>query len=142
MEINSVIEQGKDALAKVAGIVQDNPISTAALAGGVGVAAGVTAGVLGSAVVRKVKRKKSKSRRGRKRDHRYISKQKHERRRIRKRPGKIYKRKGLWLSRTKKYRARRKMTRRKGVHYTKNGQPYVLLRSGKARFIKRKGGRN
>lgn len=28
---------------------------------------------------------------------------------------------------------------RKGKHYTKNGQPYIILKSGKARFIKRRG---
>jgi hypothetical protein len=42
--------------------------------------------------------------------------------------------------RGRKHRKHRKKShssrRRKGVHYTKNGQPYVLLRNGKARFIK------
>jgi hypothetical protein len=30
---------------------------------------------------------------------------------------------------------------RKGIHYTKYGQPYKILASGKARFIKKKGHR-
>jgi hypothetical protein len=29
-------------------------------------------------------------------------------------------------------------TKRQGVKYTKNGQPYIILASGKARFIKGK----
>lgn len=41
-------------------------------------------------------------------------------------------------------RARVKHTKRtshKRIHYTKTGQPYIILRSGKARFIKRKSAR-
>lgn len=36
------------------------------------------------------------------------------------------------------YRKRKKSKSRKGVKYTKNGQPYIILASGKARFIKGK----
>jgi len=32
----------------------------------------------------------------------------------------------------------RKVKNRKGIHYTKKGQPYKILASGKARFIKKK----
>mgnify|MGYP003150781297 CR=1 FL=1 len=34
----------------------------------------------------------------------------------------------------KKYTAKK----RKGIHYTKTGQPYMILASGQARFVKRK----
>jgi hypothetical protein len=37
---------------------------------------------------------------------------------------------------------KRKDTSRKRIRYTKNGQPYLILRSGKARFIKKKGARS
>ncbi len=33
---------------------------------------------------------------------------------------------------------KRRATKRRGLHYTKNGQPYILMKSGKAKFIKRK----
>lgn len=33
---------------------------------------------------------------------------------------------------------KRKDTSRRRIRYTKNGQPYVIMASGKARFIKRK----
>ena len=34
---------------------------------------------------------------------------------------------------------KRKDTSRKRIRYTKNGQPYVIMASGKARFIKKRG---
>lgn len=38
----------------------------------------------------------------------------------------------------KKARLKRKKSKRGRVKYTKNGQPYIILKSGKARFIKGK----
>lgn len=114
--------------------VEEHPVGTA-----VGVGAAVVGGaVVGAALVGAAsKRRSSKTSKGRKRDRLFISKQKHERRK-RKRAGKIYKRKGLWYSRTKKAgRKSKKMKTKKGIHYTKNGQPYKILASGKARFIKK-----
>jgi len=36
------------------------------------------------------------------------------------------------------YQRRKHKSKRKGVHYTKNGQPYIILSSGKAKFIKKR----
>jgi len=40
------------------------------------------------------------------------------------------------------YRKRKKKSgkrkSRRGLHYTKKGQPYIILKSGKARFVKKK----
>jgi hypothetical protein len=63
----------------------------------------------------------------------FKSKQKHERRYKRKRKYKIYGKKGY------QHPKRKHSKMKKGIHYTKNGQPYKILSSGKARFIKRKG---
>ena len=101
--------------------------------GAVGVALGATGGyLLGKRVAKKKRTYKNRSKRkgtarsrsGRSRDRLYISKQKHEQRYLRTHPkrrktGKYYK------------------SKRTGRHYTKNGQPYIILKSGKARFVKK-----
>lgn len=94
------------------------------IAVGAGVAA-IGGGLVGAALVGTSRKKKTS--RGRKRDRKFISKQKHERRYKRKTKGKRYKSK-----------KRKSSTRSKGVKYTKNGQPYIILSSGKAKFIKGK----
>lgn len=107
----------------------------------IGTAAGVGAlGVAGAVIGAKVaKKRKARTKRGRSRDRKFISKQKHERRRKRKTPGRVYKRKGKYL----RYPNGRKKTKRpstrggKRVFYTKRGQPYIKLKSGKARFVKK-----
>jgi gas vesicle protein len=38
-------------------------------------------------------------------------------------------------------RKRKHSKSKKGIHYTKNGQPYKIMSNGRARFIKRKGGK-
>jgi hypothetical protein len=43
-------------------------------------------------------------------------------------------------SHTRKHKGR-KFTSRKRIHYTKKGQPYVIIKGGKARFIKKKSAR-
>ena len=35
-------------------------------------------------------------------------------------------------------KGKKRSSSRRGVHYTKKGQPYIILSSGKARFIKKK----
>lgn len=103
--------------------ITDNAVPIAI---GTGVAV-VGAGLVGLAVAGSNRKKKTSSKRGRSRDRKFISKQKWERNRKRKTPGKRYKTK----------RSKRSKSR-KGVKYTKNGQPYIILASGKARFIKGK----
>jgi len=136
MEISTLIDTGKDALSKAAGIVADNPLATAVVAGGAGVAVGTGVG-LAVSNVSKVRKKRKKK---------YVKKKKSSRRRTRR------------TRRTRRRRGRRtpytagkgKDRSTKRIRYTKNGQPYVILSSGKARFIKqssarkshrRKGGR-
>jgi hypothetical protein len=43
--------------------------------------------------------------------------------------------------RTPRTAGKGKDTSRKRIRYTKNGQPYVIMASGKAKFIKKKGAR-
>lgn len=113
----------------ITGIFSKNPLATAAGAGVVGLGSGVA---LGAAIRSRTKKKTRKSRRnsGRARDIKFKSKQKHERKYKRKRKYKIYKRKGFIHSRRSKSR--------KGIHYTKKGQPYKIMSNGRARFIKKK----
>ncbi|MBA7684112.1 hypothetical protein ES703_92502 [subsurface metagenome] len=81
------------------------------------------------------RRKKAKARvrtkKGRARDWRFISKQKHE---------KAYQKRRKKLGK-KTYGRKYKTKKRAGIHYTKKGQPYKILASGKARFIKKSKGR-
>lgn len=114
-----------------------NPLTTTLGAAGVGVVVGLgTAAVVGAVKSRKTKRSKtrnSRKRSGRARDMRYKSKQKHEQKYKRKRRYKIYGKKG-WIN------PKRKHSKRRGkVYYAKKtGQPYIILSSGKAKFIKGK----
>jgi len=111
----------------------ENPLATG-IAGAI-IGAGITAGAIGlvsSAKKKSSKRKTSKKGRGRARDRKFKSKQKHEQRYKRKRKYKIYGRKGYHKADIK-----RKSKSKRGIHYTKNGQPYKLLANGQARFIKR-----
>lgn len=107
--------------------VLEKPITSAAI--GIGVTA-VGAGVAIAATSGK-KNKRKTTKRGRKRDRRFKSKQKHEQKYKRKKKYKVYKKKG-WIH------PKRKSKKRVGkIYYTKKGQPYKILKSGKARFIKK-----
>lgn len=123
MGINSLIE---DAI----GLAKENPVVTAIGAGVAAVGVGLgTAAIIGAAT--KKKTRKSSTKRGRKRDARFKSKQKHEQRYKRKRKYKIYGRKGYINPKSSKRRGK--------VYYArKTGQPYIILASGKAKFIKGK----
>jgi len=119
--------------------IRGNPlVSTAAIGlGTTGLVAG--AATLARRKKTSTKKKKSKTKkkrttRGRSRDIKFISRQKHEIKRRRKRKAKVYKRKGKYY----KYPTRKTKKRTGGVYYTKNGQPYKIMASGKARFIKGK----
>lgn len=116
-------------MANVIEFVQDNALPLAIGGGALALGAGVvTVAALGS----KAKSKTRKSR-GRSRDRKFKSKQKHEQRYKRKRKYKVYGRKG-YINPKKKTK---KKTGSKKIYYArKTGQPYVLLASGKAKFIK------
>lgn len=108
------------------GLSTADKISLGVGATGILVGAGLVASSLSGSSGSKSKR--SRSRNGRSRDRKFISKQKHEQRykKRRKSAGKYYK------SKSRKKRSGK-------VYYAKKtGQPYILLSSGKAKFIKGK----
>jgi len=120
--------------------VRKNPVTSAAT-----VAGGVLAGVTAIQIVRKAKskpakakakRKKTTKRKGGSRDRKFISKQKHEQAYIR-RKRKAGKKITRPRYKTKKSNSKKRVGK---IYHTKNGQPYKIMASGKARFIK-KGGR-
>jgi len=95
-----------------------NTIALASGAAAIGVAAGLgTAAVIGASKRRKSKR--SKNRNSRKRNSRSKKMQRN-------------KKKYYPESKGRKYS-------RKKIRYTKNGQPYIIMASGKARFITKRG---
>lgn len=117
----------------VKSFVVEKPFATAAIGAGI-----VTAAALGTALVIKKKakvnskKKKKRTKKGRRRDWRFASKQKHE---------VAYRKRRKKLGR-KSYQKKYKTAKRVGkIYYTKKGQPYKILASGKARFIKKTKGR-
>lgn len=94
---------------------------------GAGIGGAALGGVLGYAAGRasnsasKRKRRKSKNKSARKGNRVY-----------RKQKGRRY---------TPHTAGKRRDTSHKRIRYTKNGQPYIILASGKARFIRKKGAR-
>ncbi len=131
-----------EVIGDVKGIVSEKPLATAAIGAG---AAAVGTGLAVAAITRK-KSKRKTTKRGRKRDRIFKSKQQHEQRYKRKRKYKVYGKKGyIYKVYGKKGyitpKKRKAKTSRKGkkVYYArKTGQPYILLASGKAKFIKGK----
>jgi len=112
------------AIGEVANVITEHPIGSAlGVAGVVGAGAGLVA--VASSGRKKSTKKKARKKikhtsRGWKQDRKRRSKQKWE------------------VSYKRRKRKGRRGTKRRGVHYTKNGQPYVIMSSGKAKFIKRK----
>lgn len=110
--------------------IDANPIKTAGVVALGAGAAGVGTGLLLSSITgKKTKKKRSKTRkkirhtkRGWAQDRKRKSKQKWE----------------IAYQRRKKRKSKRS---KRGVHYTKHGQPYKIMPNGRARFIKRKGGK-
>lgn len=108
--------------------ITEKPLATAALGAA---ALGATAlGVV--SLVKRRKKARKRTKKGRSRDRKYISKQKHEQAYIRRK-----RKKGKKITR-KRYKTKKSKKRVGKVYYTKNGQPYKILASGKARFIKGK----
>jgi hypothetical protein len=121
-------------LGKVEGLISDN---TATALGAVAVGSVIGGAVIGSVISSKNKtsassKKKSRKSRGKiihtkrgwKQDRKRRSKQKWE--------VAYQKRK-----RRKKYHSHIGRHSKKGIHYTKNGQPYKIMANGRARFIKK-----
>ena len=107
------------------GLVEKNPILAAAGAGVVGVGVGVGVASLvrssGSKKSRSSRRKIKHTARGWKQDRKRKSKQK-------------------WEVAYQKRKHKKRSS--KGLHYTKKGQPYIILASGKAKFVKKTKRRN
>jgi len=132
---------GFDTTLSISGILDDakeilkTPIGSAT-AGAVIGGAVVGGSILGVQAINKATKssssRKKKTKKGASRDRKYISKQKHEvayQRRRKKLGKKTY---------GKKYKTKSHISKsKKGIHYTKNGQPYKILASGKERFIKK-----
>lgn len=114
----------------IATFVKEKPLATA----GIGAAAvGMTA--VGVMMVKgrgkkAGKRKTTRTKKGRKRDYKYRSKQKHELAYVKRK-----RKAGKKITRPR-YK-KKESKKRPGIHYTKKGQPYKILASGKARFIKK-----
>jgi antitoxin (DNA-binding transcriptional repressor) of toxin-antitoxin stability system len=100
--------------------ISANPLGAVAGATGVGVVLGGSA-VAGVVAAKKRKKKKSRSKRSRKKSSRSRSRRR---------------RKGR---RTPRTAGKRKDRSTKRIRYTKRGQPYVITRSGKAKFISKRG---
>jgi len=123
---DDVIQVVQEKLRGGLNVLKDNPLQTGVvLATGLGVGSTIGAQSVIKAIGNKRKSKRSKAARGRKRSKRVS----HKRGRIKHRvsaKGKL-----------KRHKVGHRGT--KQIHYTKNGQPYKLLASGKARFISKRG---
>lgn len=104
---------GLDSLQDGIGVIKSN--STAIIAGAAGLAGGA---VLGASVVAVSRRKKTKKVKRKSSRKNRTTKSKKRSKRIR-------------------HSRKRRYTSSKRIHRTKNGQPYIILSSGKARFIKK-----
>ncbi len=126
----SELENGISGIGEDLGVFLNKPIGAAI--GGAVVGAALTGATIAGVTALKNKSKKSVSKarskskrishtkRGWKQDRARRSKQKWE---------------VAYQKRKKKKKSRKSRT---GIHFTKNGQPYKILKSGKARFIKKK----
>jgi len=121
---DNAIVTGERLFNKVTGFIRGNPIVSTA---GVSIA---TSGVVAGLVSRRkktTKKKKSKTK---------TRKTKKKKRTTRKRTTRKRKRKKYRTTPRTAGKGKDRSTKR--IRYTKKGQPYVIMRSGKARFIKKK----
>jgi hypothetical protein len=139
-DVNDVLGSIQNGIAGIATDIKGSlgtPIG-AAIGGAVAGGAVIGAVAIGASAIkskssskrRKSKKKITHTKRGWKQDRARRSKQKWE----------VAYQKKKRKSSKKKYSKQRKHSRRskgRGVHFTKNGQPYIILKSGKARFVKK-----
>lgn len=135
--LDTITEGVGSVLDNAMGFVKENPIATSIGATAVGVGSAVAiSSVIGKATSKK---RKTKTKRGRSRDRKFRSKQKHEKKYKRKRKYKVYGKKGYQYPKKRKSGTKKRTGK---LYYTKKGQPYKILASGKARFVKKtKGGK-
>jgi hypothetical protein len=135
MGLDNLTEGVSNLVQTTIGAIKDNPVTSAVAVGGVALG---TAGVAGLIVSSSKKKRKSSRRAVRKRGRRI----KHTRRGLiqdRKRRSKQ-----KWEVAYQRRKRKSKSSRRskRGIHYTKKGQPYKIMSNGRARFIKKsKGGK-
>jgi Na+/glutamate symporter len=122
---------------EVASLIAENP----AVALGVAAVAGAAVGSVATGIiVAKVKKRKKKSK---KKSKKSTKKSKRKSKRKLKFGSKAYRKKYLGKHKHRRKQrqphtaGKRKDTSTRRIRYTKNNQPYVILASGKARFIKR-----
>lgn len=126
---NAAAKIGED----VKTFIVEKPIASAVIGSGVG-AAVVGGGILLAS--KTSSNKKARTKKGRSRDKKFKSKQKHEQRYKRKRKYKVYGKKG-YINPKKKH-SHSKRNGKKIYYAKKTGQPYILKANGQARFIKGK----
>ena len=118
--------------------VVEKPIQSMVI--GAGVVGVTTAGIvaISKSKSKSRKKRKAKTKAGRSRDRKFRSKQKHELAYVRKK-----RKAGKKITRPKyKTKGSSKSKKRVGkTYFTKKGQPYKIMASGKARFIKKRKGR-
>jgi len=133
MGINSLTESISDVGDKTISTLSSNPIGTAiGVAVGGAVVGGAITGLLVSSSKKGSKSRSRRKRTGRSRDRLFKSKQKHEQRYKRKRKYKVY-------GKRRSIKPKSNSKRRGKIYYAKKtGQPYIILASGKAKFIKGK----
>lgn len=130
IETNGLLNSGLDsALATI----ENNPLASigGAAIGGVAVGLG-SAAIISSINKRKNKRHKrsSSGKRGRRIKHTKRGWKQDRARRSRQK----------WeLAYQKRKKSKKNRVSRRGIHYTKKGQPYKIMSNGRARFIKRRG---
>lgn len=117
-------DEFQEGLSNVSNLIGENPLASTAIAAGTGVVvgAGTTAAIMGIS-----KKKKSSSKKKYKKNKKSSSK------RSKKRKGNNRK--------TPRTAGKGKDRSTKRIRYTKRGQPYVIMRNGRARFIKRSSAR-
>jgi len=123
---SNVISKSKSTIGLVSEFVRTNPV----VSGGA-VALGGTALATGLVVAAKSRAKKKTSKSKTKKTT------KKKRKKVKQTKRRKYTKGGRRIRRTPHTAGKRKDRSTKRIRYTKNGQPYVLTRSGKAKFIKK-----
>lgn len=115
------------------GLAKEHPVATALGGAGVVVGAGLgTAAIVGATKRRKTKRRKVRNSRKRGRRIKHTKRGwKQDRKRKSKQPWEV-------SYRRRKRKHSKRMKSKRGIKYTKNGQPYKIMSNGRARFIKRR----
>jgi len=117
--------------------ISEKPITSASIGVGVLGATGIIMAVAKGGKTKTTRKRKTSKRtkKGRSRDRKFISKQKHERAYVKRK-----KKAGKKITRPRYKTKSNKKTKKKvgKIYYTKKGQPYKIMASGKAKFIKGK----